>query len=156
MVLALTIGLSGTGTWTLEGNNNSLALIVPFEGLGTFGITGIADLRGRLSMEGEWTPFTELSPENLARAVWSATASQYMDEDTTGRKLNEAGSAGDPWGTALPGTYAEGTAGAFMYDLIRLTGHKVTKAGNIITIYEADGETVWREYDLSGGGRVEQ
>lgn len=44
---------------------------------------------------------------------------------------------------------------ALVDDLIRLTGNKVTKSGNIITIYQSNGVTVWRRYDLANGGRVE-
>lgn len=39
--------------------------------------------------------------------------------------------------------------------ILKLTGYKVSKSGDVITIYEADGTTVWRQYDLSDGGRVE-
>lgn len=70
MVLKLTIGLSGEGTWSLTGAPN-LAMIVPFDGTGTVAqMSGTSDLRGHLSLEGEWTPFTALSPEGLAQAVW--------------------------------------------------------------------------------------
>jgi len=40
-------------------------------------------------------------------------------------------------------------------DILKLTGYKVTKSGDVITIYEADGVTPWRQYNLSGGGRVQ-
>lgn len=40
-------------------------------------------------------------------------------------------------------------------EILKLTGNKVTKSGNIITIYEDDGTTPWRRYDLSNGGRVQ-
>ena len=43
-------------------------------------------------MQGEWTPYTELSPENLARAVWDALATQFNDAGTMGNKLNAASS----------------------------------------------------------------
>jgi len=95
MVLRMTVGLNGTGAFQLTGTNN-LALIVPFEGAGTV-LTmgaGATDLRGLLSMEGEWTPFTELSPEGLANAVWSSLAAQYNDAGTMGNKLNTASSGG--------------------------------------------------------------
>lgn len=73
--LRLTIGLSGTGSWTFTGSA-SLAMIVPFSGTGTVcTLTGTSDLKGLLSLSGSWTPFTELSPENLANAVW-----QYLVE----------------------------------------------------------------------------
>lgn len=95
MVLRMTVGLNGTGAFQLTGTNN-LALIVPFEGAGsvlTMGV-GATDLRGLLSMAGEWTPFTELSPEGLANAVWSSLAAQYNDAGTMGNKLNTASSGG--------------------------------------------------------------
>lgn len=62
-------------------------------------------------MEADITPFTELSPTSLAAAVWSALAASYNEAGTMGAKMNSAASAGDPWGTALPGSYAAGEAG---------------------------------------------
>ncbi len=38
----------------------------------------------------------------------------------------------------------------------RMVLNKVTKSGNIVTIYEENGTTVWKTFDLSGDGRVEQ
>jgi hypothetical protein len=38
----------------------------------------------------------------------------------------------------------------------KILENKVTKSGDIITIYEDDDTTPWRQYDLSSGGRVEQ
>jgi len=40
-------------------------------------------------------------------------------------------------------------------DIAKLTGNRVTKSGDTITIYEDDGTTIWRQYDLTNGGRVE-
>lgn len=41
-------------------------------------------------------------------------------------------------------------------DAIRIiTGNDVTKSGDIITIYEDNKVTPWRQYDLASGGRVE-
>lgn len=74
LVLSLTIGLNGEGSWALSGDGAVLALLVPMTGTGTVATldgTG-TDLRGRLSLQGEWTPFTALSPEGLAAAVWSS------------------------------------------------------------------------------------
>ena len=42
-----------------------------------------------------------------------------------------------------------------LVDVLKLTGNKVTKSGDIITIYEKDGTTVWKQIDLSNGGRVD-
>jgi hypothetical protein len=49
--------------------------------------------------------FSELSPESLASAVWSALASQYNQSGSMGEKLNGAGSAGNPWTEVIEGTY---------------------------------------------------
>lgn len=39
--------------------------------------------------------------------------------------------------------------------LRKITGNKITKEGSVLTIYENDGNTIWRRYDISSGGRVE-
>lgn len=68
--LSLTIGLSGEATWTLT-PTGALGMIVPVSGTAPITLTGTADLKGLLSMSGDSSSFTELSPESLARAVWS-------------------------------------------------------------------------------------
>ena len=69
--LALTIGLSGnaTGTGTASA---SLAMLVPMSGEAMGQLSGYADLKGLCSLSGDITPYTELSPENLANAVWAS------------------------------------------------------------------------------------
>ena len=92
--LKLTIGLSGTAEWTLTGTS-SLSMVVPIEGSGNVvTLSGVSDLRGLLSMSGEWTPFTELSPEGLAAAVWNTLAVDFNTIGTMGNKLNTASSGG--------------------------------------------------------------
>jgi hypothetical protein len=66
--LALTIALGGNGAATITGAGG-LSMIVPFDGNAAAVLTAAADLRGRLSLAGDITPFTTLSPENLAAAV---------------------------------------------------------------------------------------
>ena len=44
-------------------------------------------------------------------AVWDVTLASHVSAGSTGFALNAAGSAGDPWATALPGAYSAGTAG---------------------------------------------
>lgn len=107
--LALTMAMDGNGNITLTGSGG-LSMIVPFEGNGNITFTGTGDLKGRCSMQGEWTPYTELSPENLARAVWDALATQFNEAGTMGNKLNTASSGGVDinalvdavWGKQLP------------------------------------------------------
>ena len=51
-----------------------------------------------------------LSAAQTADAVWDAATTGNTTGGTMGGLLNSAGSAGDPWGTALPGSYVAGTA----------------------------------------------
>lgn len=50
----------------------------------------------------------------IAGAVWDITLASHLTGGTTGNALNAAGSAGDPWSTALPGAYSAGSAGYIM------------------------------------------
>lgn len=150
MELRLTVGLNGTGAFQLTGENN-LALIVPFEGAGsvlTMG-AGSTDLRGLLSMQGEWTPFTELSPEGLASAVWGSMASAYNDAGTMGEKLNGAGSAGNPWTEVIE-------SGLTAADVMRIIASAVAgtsqKTGSTIVFKGLDGTTdrITGSFDAEG------
>ena len=57
-------------------------------------------------MQGEWTPYTELSPENLARAVWDALATQFNETGTMGSKLNTASYGGVDMGAMVDAVLA--------------------------------------------------
>ena len=99
--LSLTIGLDGTASMAFTGGG-ALSMIVPFEGTGSVaGVTGTADLRGILSMAGGWTPFTDLSPEGLARAVHAAflagpaTPANVVQINSAG--VAGTGQSGDMW-----------------------------------------------------------
>lgn len=94
--LALTIALEGDGTATLSGEGG-LAMIVPVSGDAIATLTAAADLKGLLSLSGDITPFTELSPQSLAAAVWNAVATDSNEPGTMGEKLNDAGAASNPW-----------------------------------------------------------
>ncbi len=76
-----------------------------------------------------------VSPGSIADAVWDEASSDHVDAGSVGVLLSNLGS--------------------MVTDVLKLTGNKVTMSGNVITIYEDDGTTVWRRYDLTGGGRVE-
>lgn len=57
----------------------------------------------------------------IADAVWDETLADHLTAGSTGASLNGAGSAGDPWTTALPGAYGAGTAGKIIGDNINAT-----------------------------------
>lgn len=56
-------------------------------------------------------PSGGLSESQVRAAVWDAPIASYLDSGSTGEALNAAGGAGDPWVTALPGSYSSGQAG---------------------------------------------
>lgn len=51
------------------------------------------------------------SAADVADAVWDEALSGHTTTGSAGAGLTAAGSAGDPWSTALPGAYSAGTAG---------------------------------------------
>ena len=57
----------------------------------------------------------------IADGVWDEAISGHLTAGSTGNALNAAGSAGDPWSTALPGAYGAGTAGKIVGDNINAT-----------------------------------
>lgn len=61
------------------------------------------------------------SAATIAAAVWDETLASHLTAGSTGYALNAAGSAGDPWATAIPGAYGAGTAGKIVGDNINAT-----------------------------------
>ena len=51
------------------------------------------------------------SAATIADAVWDEAIADHDNAGSTGEALAAAGSAGDPWVTAIPGTYTAGQAG---------------------------------------------
>ena len=47
----------------------------------------------------------------IADAVWDESLGAHLTAGSTGDALNDAGASGDPWNTALPGSYTAGQAG---------------------------------------------
>lgn len=91
-------------------------------GLTALGDTRIANLDAavstRLSTAGYTAP---PSVSAIADQVWDEVLSGHLGAGSTGAALNGAGSAGDPWVTALPGAYGAGTAGKLVGDNINAT-----------------------------------
>lgn len=86
-------------------------------------------------LAGDITPFTELSPQNLATAVWAAVAAQNNDAGSMGEKLNGAGSAGNPWTEEIESGM---TAAQAMRLLTAVLGGELTGAGTgTVTIRNA-------------------
>lgn len=99
-LVQLASSLAGSGSLTAS---LQLLAFITSSLTGTGSIT--AALRGTASLEADITPFTELSPENLAASVWNAVADSFNSAGTMGEKLNDAGSASNPWTEIIESGY---------------------------------------------------
>lgn len=99
-----------TGSGDLTAALGALASVVgALTGSGTIssaGMAAFASMSAGISVTGG-----TLTAGEVAAAVWDSIAADFNDAGTMGNKMNSAASAGDPWTTALPGAYADGTAG---------------------------------------------
>lgn len=105
--------LAGSGN--ISGSLGALADAVATIG-GTSSLSG--DLRGVGHMTADILPYTDLSPQALAAAVWGSLAAQFNSSGTMGEKLNASGSSGDPWTADLSGYNTDGTAGKRMKETL--------------------------------------
>lgn len=90
-------------------------------------------------MEADITPFAELSPASLAAAVWEAVAADNNDAGTMGEKVNDAGSASNPWTEVIEGSYT--AAELLRIIAAALAGELSGAATTTITILGVDGTT---------------
>lgn len=63
------------------------------------------------------TPFTELSPQSLADAIWSSLTASYQEAGTMGLALSDAGGAGNPWASLTASNTTVGTFGKLVQDM---------------------------------------
>jgi len=75
--------------------------------------------------------------DEVADAVWDEALSGHPGVGTAGAALSAAGSAGDPWSTALPGSYADTTAGYIIGTLIETLPDAASLAATGVTVYSA-------------------
>ena len=111
-VVSLASSLSGTGSLTA-----GLSLISFMNSIleGTSDVT--AGLRGTLSMSADiYVNQSTATVNELVAGVWNAVASAYNNAGTMGEKLNDAGSASNPW--ADTNTYGAGTKGELLQDMV--------------------------------------
>ena len=112
-VSSLAAALSGVGTISSQ-----LSALVPMDaalsGLGAI----VANLKGSGRLGADITPFTDLSPENLAAAVWDKQLSDHQDVGTAGKALTDAGAAGNPWSAELTSNIDPGTFGEHVQKLL--------------------------------------
>jgi hypothetical protein len=61
---------------------------------------------------------SEATVTQIVGSVWGALSSDYDASGTMGERLNDAGSASNPWAESLPGSYVTGQAGHILGNLI--------------------------------------
>jgi hypothetical protein len=118
-----------------------------------------ATLRGDVGLSADITSSSTLSPESLAAAVWNSIAASFNTAGTMGNKLNSAASAGDPWSTELPGSYASGEAGAILAQIQTLVDelHKIQglDSDNPMTVTPTTRIAGSINLELTGDGETE-
>ena len=70
--------------------------------------SAVASVTAAVTVSGD---FSSTMKTSLVTAAWDTVLSGHTTAGTTGAALNAAGAAGDPWTTALPGSYSAGQAG---------------------------------------------
>ncbi len=138
--LAGALSAAGSTSFSFTVNNATLGAIVDAVGAALVQFSNSATIRATGNLSGDITPFTELSPQSLSAAVWSALASAYNAPGTMGEKLNDAGSAANPWTEVIDGTYTAS-------DLLKLiaasaAGELAGSPGGPILIKSVNGTTV--------------
>jgi hypothetical protein len=88
-----------------------------------------AAITTRLASGSYTTPPTAAA---IADQVWEETLADHSGTSgSTAAALNAAGSAGDPWATALPGAYGAGTAGKIVGDNLNATVSSRLASGTV-------------------------
>lgn len=112
---SLVLSLNGTLTITA---NADIGAIVDVLASGILEIAPNVTLSALGYMEASAGGPTVLSPENLADAVWAKDITGYVDVNSAGKKLVDAGSAGNPWSADLSTNNTAGTFGYLVQKLL--------------------------------------
>jgi hypothetical protein len=147
--LAGALSASGSAAITFTVNNATLGAIVNAIGAALVQFSNSATVKATGNLSGDITPFTELSPQNLAAAVWSALSSAYNDPGTMGELLNNSGT--DPLLELVEGTLT-------VKDVLRLllavnAGDATGLEGGTMTFKAQDGTTTRVQASYTTGTR---
>jgi hypothetical protein len=77
----------------------------------------------------------------IVDGVWDEPIVSHLDPGTTGETLN-AGGTGDPWDTALPGSYGPGTAGAIVGTNLDATVSSRAVPGDSMTLTGGERDSI--------------
>lgn len=133
--LSSSIGINGSGSVTAN-MSLGVAIASTMTGSGSMSsemalISGLSstmagsgdvssDLKGTASLECEiLVNEGAATASTIAAAVWDSVAADFDDAGSMGEKLNDAGSAGNPWTDTT--TYGAGTKGKLLQDALSTT-----------------------------------
>lgn len=152
--LEMASALAGQGD--LEASLGLIAFVVS-EITGSGSVEGT--FYGTASLAADISSSSTLSPENLAAAVWNSIAASFNTAGTMGAKMNSAASAGDPWATALPGSYLSTEAGGILAQIQSLVDelHKIQglDSANPMTVTPTSRTSGSIDLTISGDGETE-
>lgn len=101
-LLSSVLGMLASGSMTLT-PSAEMGGIFDVTGSSSIILTAGASLTAKAFMTAEAGGPTPLSPEGLANAVWAKLAADANDPGTMGEKVNDAGSASNPWTELIEG-----------------------------------------------------
>ena len=132
------LNASGSSTVTFTVGAATLGAIIDAVASALVSFTASATPRATGNMAGNITPFTELSPQNLASAVWSALATANNEPGTMGEKLNDAGAAANPWTEVIESGF---TASDILKLIAAATAGKASGAGTATIVFRNVADT---------------
>jgi len=154
-LLNMSVDLEGSGDLeaSLSGIGN---MLIDLQGSGDLEATIAA--YGNMSIDIVVTG-TGLSTANVGQLVWKALVDQFDDNpDSAAAKLLSAGSAGDPWSTALPASYVGTQAGNILSQIQALVDelHKVNRLdlANPLTVTPDSMDVGGIHIDITGDGET--
>lgn len=168
LIISMVAALSGSGTISSASANAYLNLAAQLAGSGdmagavgaiahaTAALAGEGDINGTINALGTLAAAivvtgSGLTTSNVGQAVWAAVASANNEPGSMGEKLNDAGSASNPWTEDLSGAQTSGTAGWMLKIIQQILRNKTVTdpATGVMTVYDDDDVTPLFTADLS-------
>jgi hypothetical protein len=142
--MAGVLAAAGLATITLDASGAASATAT-LSGQALLSLVGSGALDGIGHMSGTSTTDSPLSAQSLATAVWSALAASNNAAGTMGEKLNDAGSAANPWTEDLSGPQTAGTAGYLLKIATQILRNKqiTDPATGVMTVFDDDGSVLF-------------
>lgn len=155
LIVQLIAALTGSGTVTAANLQAFLAAVANLTGSGDITdaeLLGLGALLAALTGTGTTTPtltgtgeldadivaYGELTPEGIRDSVWNALAASFNATGTMGEKMNDAGSASNPWTEIIESGF---TAAEILKLIAAVTAGKVSGGGTGTEVFRDLGDT---------------